>query len=149
MHGHEGWWGIYLTGGSGVDTLTGGNGADLFIQTTGAAATIVSGPTVTFGLGVDYVTDFSAAQGDVLQGDGTALMSSSIQTMDAIAANGTYLFRGDWNTGTKTFGINGTGDDVMYATVTVSAGVLNGVASNAIILEGGFASFYVATNFMP
>lgn len=137
-----------LTGGGGVDALTGGNGADLFIQTTGAAATIVSGPSVTFGTGVDYVTDFSATQGDVLQGDGTVLMSTSIQTMDALAANGTYLFRGDWNAGTKTFGINGTGDDLMYATVTVSAGILSGVASNAIVLEGGFASFNVSTNFV-
>ena len=137
-----------LTGGGGVDILTGGNGADLFIQTTGAAATIASGPSVTFGSGVDYVTDFSAALGDVLQGDGTVLMSTSIQTMDALAANGTYLFRGDWNAGTKTFGINGTGDDLMYATVTVTAGVLSGVASNAIVLEGGFASFNVSTNFV-
>ena len=137
-----------LTGGAGVDNLTGGSGADLFIQTTGAAPTSAGGPSATFGNGVDFVSDFNASQGDVLKGDGSALASSSIAVMDALPASGTYLFRGDWSAGTKIFSINNTGDDIMYATVTVSAGVLTGVSSNAMILEGGFASFDVAMNFI-
>jgi Ca2+-binding RTX toxin-like protein len=137
-----------LTGGAGVDNFTGGSGADLFIQTTGAAPTSAGGRSATFGNGVDYVSDFNASEGDVLQGDGSALASSSIAVMDALPASGTYLFRGDWSAGTKIFSINNTGDDIMYATVTVTAGVLTGVSANAMILEGGFASFNVATNFV-
>ena len=135
-----------LTGGSGVDQLTGGLGADRFVQTTGAASTGVAANVITFGVGVDYITDFNSAQADALVGNGTALTSGAIQTTN-ILAPGTYLFRGDYVAGGTTFTINGTGDDIMYATVT-STPPITGANNDAIVLEGGYAGFNIANNFV-
>jgi S-layer protein len=135
-----------VTGGAGNDLITGGGGVDTFVQvgSQSTASTKLVNNVVTFGNGVDIITDFSSADGEKLKG-GTALTSATIQTSTALAL-GTYFFRGTYAAVTGEFTVGAAGADLLYGTTT-GALAADSITANAQVLQGGFANFSAATNF--
>ena len=68
-----------INGGKGGDTLTGGNGSNTFVLATGDSFAATSGAAnaVTFGNGIDWITDFTAGTLDA--------------PVDSVVFNGTEL----------------------------------------------------------
>ena len=107
-------------GGAGADVITGGDGADVFGGNFGGAgqsvaATVASlasgastgldaGETLTFGGGVERVTDFSSAQGDKLDVATAATAPTSLLGVAGALASGTsYVVYGSFNAGSGVF----------------------------------------------
>ncbi len=143
-----------VTGGNGKDLLTGGTGGDRFVQGSGNSPTGTGvGNTVTFTSGVDRITDFSSSDGDKLQGN-TAITGGIKTTATSSTTNATYIFRGTYSVniaGLDSFAINGSGSDLLYATLSgyssSFAGTYYTAGSNSIVLQGGFTGFNTGSNF--
>lgn len=130
-----------ITANQAADNITGGASADLFVQTANGSreSNPVVGSAFNFTNGVDLVTDFSALQGDVLQGP--AALAGGFGIITAVPVQfGVYLFQGTY-TGT-TFTVNNTGADLLYGTFDTINN--NRMADDSIVLQGGFANFTAA-----
>ncbi|WP_421878123.1 beta strand repeat-containing protein [Pacificispira sp.] len=103
-----------LDGGAGSDALTGGAGADVFV---------LGNP----GQGIDTITDFNAAEGDMLD-------ISSVVNMDDIDELQNYLRLEEDESGNTTVKVNtsGDGDDDHFQAVATLEGV-TGLDVNSII----------------
>ena len=151
-----------ITGGTGADIMTGGAGAtiaDTFIVSAAmsVAATAVAGldgddkvtatSSVTFGNGVDVITDFNAAV-DLLSGlYGGALPATLVGQLAAdLGAAAAYQFRGNFTAGTGAFVGAADGADTLI--VYGGAGAQDDLATNTtmIVLVGTTA--VTATNMI-
>jgi hypothetical protein len=167
-----------INGGVGADTLTGGAGDDNFVQaltqsvaatavidaTTGnamaAGAAISVGDVITFGNGVDVITDFAAGgtNDDVdvnTAGAATSALTLVENALDGTAGNGgtddILFLSGNWNAATKSFTItaNGTGADTMILDVdadTVGQSLLT--STSLFILQGVDSDDLIAGDFV-
>lgn len=167
-----------INGGIGADTLTGGAGDDNFVQaltqsvvatavvdaSTGnamaAGATIAVGDTITFGNGVDVITDFTAGGtvDDVnvnTAGAATSALGLAENALDGTAGAGgaddILFLSGTWNAATKTFTVaaNGAGADTMILDVdadTVGQSLLT--STSLFILQGVDSDDLVAADFI-
>lgn len=125
----------FLRGAAGADSLTGGSGADTFYQSavegvartaeTLTASSIGAGETITFGNGVDIITDFDAT-------DRISVTAVNTYTLLAVGANVTGLTAGHH------YGIIGT-----YATGTFTVNA--GGADTLLLLNAAAANFDDAT----
>ena len=150
-----------ITGGDEADILTGGADADTFLQvagnsfaasaTTAAALTGGAAITFTFDDGVDVVTDFASASGDVLNINGTltALLTSSGTT---IVATHTALFRGNFDATTDTFVTSASGADILAGTSgahTADAAITTSLlGANSIVLDGAASGFVAGSTII-
>ncbi|WP_461519793.1 VCBS domain-containing protein, partial [Porticoccus sp.] len=107
-----------LVGGLGSDILTGGDGADTFIWNTGDEA----------GAPTDTITDFNAAEGDVLD-------FSSLLTGATDATIGDYLSVADNGNGGVdiTFDVDGLANGSAYDDMTVTVDGISVAEFNALI----------------
>ena len=159
-----------ITGGFGADTMTGGGGADTFVMTdthgvtatavidasTGnamaATVTFAVGDTITYGNGIDVITDFTAgAGGDVantfVAGAATTLVGVAHDQLNA--ADDINFLSGSWNTSSKVFTImaDGTGADTLIVSIDESVAESIDNTANAFILVGVDSDDLVAANF--
>jgi Ca2+-binding RTX toxin-like protein len=109
-----------ITGGAGADLITGGTGADTFV--TGAAGasvaasantlngTIANGQTLTFGNGVDVITDFVSGTDklDVATAATVATSGIGLAANTDLATDTTYTILGTYNAATKVFTVDST-----------------------------------------
>ena len=138
-----------ISGGAGGDTLTGGPGADLFVQRTGHG---VDSPEFVTG-GVDMVTDFSAADGDILQIEGGLRVNDLQSATDfqnlTDTDDGIYAFQGSLDEGQFLLqDDNANPADVFVADVTISTGEVGVSFDNAIVLVGGVANYTAGTTIV-
>jgi len=166
-----------IDGGIGADTLTGGLGDDNFVMTltqgvsatavtdvsTGnamaAAATIAAGDIITFGNGVDVITDFTAGGtiDDVnvnTAGAAASAIGAGRDDLDDVggAATDDILFlSGAWDATAKTFTIaaDGAGADTLI--LDVDAGTVGNdltTSTSMFILQGVDSDDLVAADFI-
>ena len=101
-----------ITGDKGVDKLTGGLGKDIFKQFAGDSAALtatgedaVGRPTITFGKGIDVITD-STVDDTITYTDG--LVTTTIKTGIIGLTSGT------WDSANSVFTVNPFGSDYHY-----------------------------------
>jgi len=160
-----------IDGGVGADTLTGGAGDDNFVATYGQgvaatsvidattglaiAATVVLGvgDTITFGNGVDVITDFTAGgtTDDLNTLTSGAATSALGVAHDTLAGADDILFlSGSFNSGTNVFTISadGAGADTMVIDVDQSAADDIDTCLGITILQGVDSDDLVAADFI-
>lgn len=152
-----------VTGGAGGDTMTGGAGQDTFAAAWGtglaatstnfAGATVAVGDTMTFGNGVDIVTDFTAGTGgDIVNTAGAAAEATLIgETVADLGDSHVYWASGSWDAASKTFIFlaDGSGPDTMVidsVNATDDAADVLTTNSSIIILIGVDTDNLVAAN---
>ena len=144
-----------ITGGTGADDMTGGKGVDTFVQPAAASvvltaetvteAAVAVTETITFGNGLDVITDFTAGEGgDKLDVQVAGLPVTAVGTNQAadtsgnmyfvsvtIAAGGVLTIVADGTTGSSTLVFEGdAGTDL---TAVDDAVLLVGVDSDALV----------------
>lgn len=141
----------FLRGGAGADSLTGGAGGDTFyhFQSEGiartaetlTAASIGAGETITFGNGVDVITDFTTATDKL---GVTAVNSYTLLTTgsngSALTANHHYGLRGNFAAGV--FTVNDAGADTLLIVEAV-AGAFDAVTQTGAVILLGVTNFAV------
>ena len=149
-----------LTGGSGLDSLTGGSGVNTFIQgtTQSAAQTAISstgnftsGMTITFGNGLDRITDFKpGTTGDKLDITGAGVLPTSALGRSQAAgglANGTnYYLSGTLSGNVFTIAANGAAGSSTL--IIQGTGGLFSANSSSVLLSGVDSDNLVAGNFI-
>jgi len=154
-----------ITGGTGADSMTGGSGVDTYdVSTAGyawgvaasstsfAGATVAAGDSLTFGNGVDVITDFTAGTGgdilNVISGTESTLIGETVADLTAGAE--TFIASGSWVSASKTFVIMaaGTGTDTMVVSTANATVVSDALTTNTsiIILVGVDTDDIVAGN---
>ncbi|QCH14533.1 calcium-binding protein [Synechococcus sp. CB0101] len=147
-----------ILAGAANDLLTGGSGSDRFVQGSSSSTSSTSSTSapetvsVTFGNGVDRITDFNSLQLDTL--NAPALTDSNIRTSGdlgagdggPIANNDKLLFQGDFNVATGVFTFSASGADLLYGKVTVGTSI-SAFGDTSVVLQGAAANFNAANNF--
>lgn len=149
-----------IVGGTGADRLTGGAGADKFNQalTDGVAISVAqangnfaAGNVLTFGNGVDVITDFTAgAGGDVF---GVAVAGAAVTGIgvanNTLIAGTNYFLSGTWNAtaGTFTVSADGVGQDTLLVQGYAVAGTDIDTNITSVILVGVDSDNLVAGNY--
>jgi Ca2+-binding RTX toxin-like protein len=165
-----------LSGAGGADTLTGGAGADRIISGSGAdtikmaitdsvaasantltAGEIAVGETITFGNGVDVITDFTAGTGgDIL--DTAAIAAATAPTAlvgketTGLTTATNFFASGNFNSTTGVFTITtaGQGSDTLILAALAATAASQAVSTNTnmVILVGVNSADLVAANFI-
>lgn len=132
-----------ITGGAGADVLTGGTGADTFtfavaqsVASTAqvfAGANVAANDTITFGNGVDYISDFAVTVDklDVTTAAAAPTTLIGVATGAALTAGTSYVAYGTWNAATGTF--------------TVAAAYNAATAQDAMVVVDGNGQTAIAT----
>jgi hypothetical protein len=149
-----------IDGNAGADLMAGGAGVDTFIFNAGdsvassanalTAAGVAVNDTITFGGGVDIISDFAAGTGgDVLDTTNAGLPTSGIGLAVAggFAAGDAYYLSGTFNSGTGLFTVAAAGSGPDTAFIEGSAAALN-ASTEIIILMGVDSDDLVAANIV-
>jgi hypothetical protein len=152
-----------ITGGAGADTMTGGAGADRFVQALGdsvassaqtfVGAVIAVGDTITFGNGVDVITDFTAgAGGDTVDVDNAGDAVTAIgQNQLALTDNDLFFLSGAFTNGVFVIAADGAGADTLIIDVdNTNSGVSDVISTSTsmFVLQGVDSDDLVAGNFV-
>lgn len=141
----------FVRGGAGADSVAGGAGGDGFYvfrnesvartAETITAASIGAGETLTFGNGVDVITDFVTSSDKVVV---AALNSYTLLTVgsngSSLTANNHYGLRGNFAAGV--FTVNNSGADTLLIFDAV-AGAIDDVAQTGVAILMGVTNFAV------
>jgi Ca2+-binding RTX toxin-like protein len=150
-----------IIGGTGVDTMVGGQGSDVYVTgqvgdsaaatATTLSGTISAGQTLTFGTGVDYITDFNRAIGqdklDVATAGVLATNLFGTNSATALANNTSYVLYGSWSSGLFTVASSwsGTNNDAL---VVVGNGSLTASSTTGYVLLENLLGSLQAGNFI-
>lgn len=136
-----------ITGGNGADRMAGGSAADTFVA--GAATSVartaetltagglIANETITFGNGVDVITDFVSGTDKLdvtTAGNFTLFSMGGVAT--ALTANNNYGVRGTYSTATGVFTISDAGSDMMVVTNAANADIDAAGQTGIVILTG-------------
>lgn len=150
-----------IIGGTGVDTMVGGTGSDVYATgqvgdsaaatATTLSGTISAGQTLTFGNGVDYITDFNRANGQdkldvVTAGAPTNLLG--INSATALVNGTSYVLYGSWSSGTFTAASAWSSPANNDALVVVGDGSLTASSTTGYVLLENLAGSLQAGNFI-
>ena len=142
-----------LLGGNGSDSLTGGAGVDTFtqgstdsVQPTIIPGTFTDGNTITFGNGLDIISDFTAGTlGDKLDLDSSSSVISGIGVLTSSLVSGTnYYLSGSYSGNVFTISADGVGSDTLIMQGTGAAfssnasSVLLGLVNSNNLVAGNF-----------
>jgi len=148
-----------ITGGAGADSMTGGSGADIYTLAVGSSsvftassfvgANIAAGDSVTFGSGIDVITDFTSGTDQLnvtATGIGAAAITGIGTAIATFLVNTVYLLSGTYVSSSGQFIIaaDGGGADTLVIdssaastfAANTSAVVIIGVLSTAIDAAG-------------
>ncbi len=157
---------ITLNGGAGADVITGGSGVDTYgqasnfsVQGQSVASTantltaggIVATNTVTFGNGVDRVTNFVSGVDklDVATAATAPTTLIGVTTGAALTNNTTYVLYGSYNTATNLFTAAAAyGAGTTDAVVVTGNGAATAVNTTGIVVLTGLNQALVAADFI-
>jgi len=144
-----------ITGGADADNLTGGAGADVFVQTTTSSVDSTAntlgatygGSTLTFGDGVDIITDFVSGTDDLsttIAGAVTELVNATV--VGNLTINTNYFAKGTFANGVFTFDSTVTASTANVAVLVVAdaAGGQSIAAEDSVVILTGIASVAAA-----
>lgn len=150
-----------INGGTGADTMTGGAGSSRYVQrstfselqtafSAPGANALNAGQSVTFGNGLDIVTDFEIAR-DLISVGYVAGGIVSLQGQGSTAPTDTgkvYYLSGAWNAASQIFTVaaDGRGVDTLVA-LSGAAGTTFATNGSSIVLLGVNSADLTATNF--
>jgi len=146
-----------INGGTGGDWLTGGSGADTFVHATGdsvgysatsESSTFTATDTITFGNGVDVISNFTAGTDTIdTATSGAAITAIGVATGLTTSAQNYYL-SGDYvvATGVFTIAADGVGADTLVMD-NADAGATIDVNTSYIVLIGVNSANLVAGSF--
>ena len=149
-----------ITGGAGADDMTGGKGVDTFIQPAASSvvlsaetlteAALATTETITFGNGLDIITDFTAGEGgDILDVQVAGLPTAGLGSNQALdtSANMYFLSVTIGAGGALTIVANGT---ALSSTLVFQgdAGATLAAVDDAVLLVGVDSDNLVAANFI-
>lgn len=138
-----------ITGGAGADRMTGGEGNDGFVLGIGHSvarsaetiteAGIIASETITFGNGVDIITDFRTGTNtlDVQTAANFTLFAvgSDVQAASIVSGHN-YGIRGTFAQGTGTFTISNAGADTLVLTNATAASFTAQTQTTFVVLLG-------------
>jgi Ca2+-binding RTX toxin-like protein len=143
-----------LLGGNGSDSLTGGAGVDTFAQgstdsvrPTITPITFIAGDIITFGNGLDIISDFEAGtSGDKLDLDSSSSAISAIGVSTSSLVSGTnYYLSGTFSGNVFTISADGSGLDTLIIQGTGAAFSSN---ASSVLLSLVNSNNLVAGNFI-
>lgn len=135
---------------SSVDTINQGNGDSKASTADTTNGAIVAGQTLTFGNGLDVVTNFNAAADKLNVGTGGAAVTGLGLSDVAFTATKTIFFSGSYAAGTGVFTIaaNGAGADTLILDTTDAADRDVATADTWIVLVGTNSAGLLADTFV-
>ena len=148
-----------ITAGLGIDAITGGADQDTFVQSVSglgaiATASVIAGTswansdTLTFGSGIDIVTDFSAT--DLLD---TATANAAVNAFGTSAASvltgstNTFL-QGTYNATTSVFTVGAAASNIDYLVAPSTLDATTFVNNTSLILLDNLGTTPLAANFV-
>ena len=143
-----------LLGGNGSDSLTGGAGVDTFAQgstdsvrPTITPITFIAGDTITFGNGLDIISDFVAGtSGDKLDLDSSSSAISGIGVLTSSLVSGTnYYLSSSYSGNVFTISADGSSLDTLIIQGTEAAFSSN---ASSVLLGLVNSNNLVADNFI-
>ena len=147
-----------ITAGAGIDVMTGGAGQDTFVQsvsglgavptaTVFAGANYSAGDTLTFGNGIDIVTDFTA--NDLLDTAtaANAVTANGVATGSALGASN-YFLQGTYNATTSVFTVGTTAANIDYLVAPSNGTSTSFIANTSLILLDNLGTAPLAANFV-
>lgn len=147
-----------ITGGAGIDVMTGGADQDTFVQSVSglgatATATVIAGTswsvgdTLTFGNGVDIVTDFTANDLLDVVTAANAVNAFGVSAGSVLTATNNFL-QGTYNATTSVFTVGTAASNIDYL-VAPSNGTPSAFAANSsLILLDNLGTAPVVANFV-
>jgi Ca2+-binding RTX toxin-like protein len=142
-----------ITTGANQDTVNAGTDSVAATSTNFAGATVAVGDTMTFGNGVDVVTDFTAGSGgDILNVTNATEVTLVGETVADLTNTTTFFASGTWDAASKTFLIlaDGSGADTMVIENPAAVAAQDALTTNptAVILVGVDSDDLVAANIV-
>lgn len=147
-----------ISGGTGADILTGGAGIDRFVfavaqsvastANTLTVAGIAATNTVTFGGGVDYISDFAAT--DLLDLTTAAAPTSllGVATATALTASTSYVAYGTWNAGVFTIAAAFDASTAKDAMLIVDGNGQTAISTTGVVILDDLTAALAAANIV-
>lgn len=133
---------------SSVDTVVTADGSSIAMTANTTTAAIAAGQTITFGNGLDTVTNFNAAVDSINVGTGGTAVTGIGLNEAAFTATKTIFFSGSYSGGVFTIALDGAGADTLLLDTTIAADLDIATADTWILLIGVDSDTLVPASFI-